>query len=92
MKKILSLIITAAFISLVSCMKIDNWDAPDAQFYGNTHNYAVAKADAKGAVSAVVDHGISSVLSWAVGGVLGFSANVVTGALHSSYSEVVKKH
>lgn len=64
----------------------------DAQFYGNTHNYAVAKADAKGAVSAVVDHGISSVLSWAVGGVLGFSANVVTGALHSSYSEVVKKH
>lgn len=35
MKKILSLIITAAFISLVSCMKIDNWDAPDAQFYGN---------------------------------------------------------
>ncbi|MDR1557626.1 MAG: DUF3823 domain-containing protein [Tannerellaceae bacterium] len=34
MKKILYLMIGTALMCLASCMEIDNWDAPDARFYG----------------------------------------------------------
>ena len=34
MKKIIYLFLVVALLSLSSCLTIDNWDAPDCQFYG----------------------------------------------------------
>ena len=38
MKKILYLLLVAALLSTASCMKIDNWDAPDCTFEGTVYD------------------------------------------------------